>query len=292
MNENAPGKTKSISKTSVGKKDTVRKTSSTMKVVLKNKNSSTNSTDQFISSKSKSKTSVGNKNVVNKTSSKTKMDLNNQNSSSNSTDNTTSSKSKSKTSVGSKVVTKKSTGSKTKIALKNPNNYTIRKIVPAEKPELISVAKSMHQEKFGKRVQKLFSPETNAAIEAIQTGIYVGWRIPGQKWDCIRVGMDSRCFCGCNLSQHKPYCFDKRVGCLSCKCEEFQFVPGRPEDVGEFWLKKRRNFDESKWRAKCRCKCPHDDHDQKTLKCKKCSCFRFVFIVIFTSCSYFKLKKL
>ena len=278
MNKNAPGKTvssKSESKTSFTNKDGLKKTSSTMKVVLKNKNSSTNSSDRVVSSQSKSKTSIGNKEVVKNTSSKTKMVLKNQSSASNSTDKTISSKSKSKTSVSSKAVAKKTTSSKTKIALKKPTNYTIRKIVPAEKPELISVAKAMHQEKFGRRVQKLFSPETNAAIEAIQTGIYVGWRIPGQKWDCIRVGMESKCFCGCKLSQHKPHYFDKRVGCLNCKCEEFRFVPGRPEDVGEFWLKKRRNFDESKWRAKCRCKCPHDHHDQKTLKCKKCSCFRF-----------------
>ena len=48
--------------------------------------------------------------------------------------------------------------------------YTRRPIVPAEKPELLSVANAMHGKKFGKRLQKLFKPETDAALRAIRTG--------------------------------------------------------------------------------------------------------------------------
>ena len=37
------------------------------------------------------------------------------------------------------------------------SGYTKRIIKPAEKAELISVAKAMHEDKFGERVQELFA---------------------------------------------------------------------------------------------------------------------------------------
>lgn len=46
----------------------------------------------------------------------------------------------------------------------------MKPIIPAEKPELLSVAKAMHREDMGSKLQTLFQPELNAAIEAIQTG--------------------------------------------------------------------------------------------------------------------------
>ena len=157
----------------------------------------------------------------------------------------------------------------------------MRQIVPAKEAELIAVAKAMHRENFGERVQKLFEPETKAAIRALETGVYVGWRAPDQKWDCIRVADDSFCFCGHKLDVHKPYENSKsRVPCLAdgCSCKLFRFIPSRPEDVGEFWLKRRRNFDASKWRAKCRCKHAHTDHKVTGLMgCKQqgCRCRQF-----------------
>ena len=48
--------------------------------------------------------------------------------------------------------------------------YTARPIIPAEKPELISVAEAMHREKFGERLQSLFAPETEAAMKALESG--------------------------------------------------------------------------------------------------------------------------
>jgi len=54
-----------------------------------------------------------------------------------------------------------------------------------------------------------------------------------------------------------------RVPCHQpgCGCKAFAWVPSRPEDVGEYWLPKRRDFDPVTWRMKCRCKHTHEDHD-------------------------------
>jgi len=38
-------------------------------------------------------------------------------------------------------------------------------------------------------------------------------------------------------------------------------MPQRPEEVGEFWLPKRKGFDVRNWRPKCRCGHSHEDHD-------------------------------
>ncbi len=46
----------------------------------------------------------------------------------------------------------------------------MKPVIPAEKAELISVARAMNREEFGPRLQKLFHPETEAATDAIQSG--------------------------------------------------------------------------------------------------------------------------
>ncbi|XP_038646647.1 protein FAM221B-like [Scyliorhinus canicula] len=159
-----------------------------------------------------------------------------------------------------------------------PKGYTVKPIVPAEKAELISVAKAMHREQFGARVKELFDPEREAALEALQTGIYIGWRCPEYKWDCIRVGVKSKCFCGHLLAEHERFTGTSvRVPCVvaGCQCRAYAFIPSRPEDVGEFWLRKRRNFDPSAWRAKCRCKHNHEEHNvggSHSCKAGGCSC--------------------
>ena len=54
-----------------------------------------------------------------------------------------------------------------------------------------------------------------------------------------------------------------------CKCKAFAWIPSRPEDVGEFWHQRRRDFDPSTWRAKCRCKHTHEEHDPTGMRrCK------------------------
>ena len=36
-------------------------------------------------------------------------------------------------------------------------------------------------------------------------GVYIGWRCPEFKWDCQRVGVMSKCFCGHLLGEHAKY---------------------------------------------------------------------------------------
>ncbi|XP_032893664.1 protein FAM221B [Amblyraja radiata] len=153
-----------------------------------------------------------------------------------------------------------------------PKGYTVKPIVPAKEAELIAVAKAMHRDEFGTRVKELFDPEREAALDALQTGIYIGWRCPEFKWDCIRVGVKSKCFCGHLLAEHERFTGTSvRVPCsvAGCTCRAFAFIPSRPEDVGEFWLRKRRNFDPRTWRAKCRCKHNHEEHN--TTASHKCN---------------------
>ena len=167
-------------------------------------------------------------------------------------------------------------------ALVPRHQYTVKPIIPAKKAELLDVARAMHRDQFAARVKKLFDPEREAAIQAIETGIYIGWRCPGNNFDCIRVSNESRCFCGHSLNEHES--FQKKrshnLKCLStgCSCKKFAFIPSRPEDIGEWWLQKRRGFDVSTWRAKCRCKHTHEEHSPNSnRKCnvRSCTCFTF-----------------
>ncbi|XP_053152656.1 protein FAM221B isoform X6 [Hemicordylus capensis] len=148
-------------------------------------------------------------------------------------------------------------------AKKGALNYTVRPVVPAEKAELLSVAKAMHRENFGKNVKELFHLEKEAALRSIETGLYIGWRCPEYLWDCFRVGDESKCFCGHLLKQHQVY-VERRatVPCTlpGCRCPGFTFIPSHPEEVGEFWLRRRTGFDPAGWRAKCRCKHTHEEH--------------------------------
>jgi len=47
---------------------------------------------------------------------------------------------------------------------------------------------------------------------------------------------------------------------FGCPCKAYAWIPSRPEDIGEFWFQRRRGFDVSTWRAKCRCKHDHEHH--------------------------------
>ncbi|XP_044877276.1 protein FAM221B [Mauremys mutica] len=154
-------------------------------------------------------------------------------------------------------------GAKKKAAKKAAVGYSVRPVVPARRAELVAVAKAMHREQFSREVQELFHLEREAALKAMQTGLYIGWRCPEYLWDCFRVGDLSKCFCGHLLREHQVYVETcARVPCTvpSCKCQSFIFIPSRPEDVGEFWLRKRVGFDPSAWRATCRCKHSHEQH--------------------------------
>ncbi|ELT89163.1 hypothetical protein CAPTEDRAFT_105552, partial [Capitella teleta] len=108
-------------------------------------------------------------------------------------------------------------------------------------------------------------------------GVYIGWRCPEFTWDCQRVSDMSRCFCGHLLGEHAHYDSQSHaVPCRQCRCKAYQWVPSRPEEIGEFWHQRRRGFDPEAWRAKCRCKHTHEEHDPNSLhKCKACKCSSF-----------------
>lgn len=61
-----------------------------------------------------------------------------------------------------------------------------------------------------------------------------------------------------------------RVPCKAdgCPCKAYAWVPNRVEDIGEFWHQRRRDFDPTKWRPKCKCKHTNIFHDPNTRRCK------------------------
>ncbi|XP_012576758.1 PREDICTED: protein FAM221B [Condylura cristata] len=162
--------------------------------------------------------------------------------------------------------------------------YPAQPVVPATQGELVEVAKAMPREKFGAQVQYRFQWEKNTALCAIQTGLYIGWRCPHYLWDCFRIGDESKCFCGHLLKEHRIIS-DISVPCNigQCRCLMFCFIPSRPEEVGEFWLKRRATFDPKAWRAQCRCKHSHEDHAATgshpcRIKGCCCNCFESNFL--------------
>ncbi|XP_062063963.1 protein FAM221B [Lepus europaeus] len=155
---------------------------------------------------------------------------------------------------------------------------------PATQAESVEAAKTMHREQFGTRVNYVFQWEKNAALKAIQSGLYVGWRCPHYLWDCFRIRDESKCFCGHLLREHHVIS-DISVPCRvsQCRCLMFCFIPSRPEEVGEFWLKRRATFDPKAWRAQCRCKHSHEDHAATgSHPCRHpgccCNCFESNFL--------------
>ncbi|XP_072815813.1 protein FAM221B isoform X2 [Vicugna pacos] len=157
--------------------------------------------------------------------------------------------------------------------------YTVHPMIPAKQTNLVKVAKALHREKSGAQVDYLFQWEKDAALNAIQTGLYIGWRCPHYLWDCFQIGDESKCFCGHLLREHHIIS-DISVPCNvgQCRCLMFCFIPSRPEEVGEFWLKRRTTFDPRAWRAQCRCKHSHDDHTaagSHSCRVKGCSCSCF-----------------
>ena len=118
--------------------------------------------------------------------------------------------------------------------------------------------------------------EHAAATRAVESGVYIVWR--GRNGaDCARVGGKSRCFCGCPLEAHAPINAGnpQPPPCRACACPRFEYVPSRPEEVGMWWLPRRKGFDVRAWRAPCRCKHGHDAHDPVTRRCTLCGCSCF-----------------
>ncbi|CAL1545476.1 unnamed protein product [Lymnaea stagnalis] len=170
-----------------------------------------------------------------------------------------------------------------------PEGYRMRVIKPAEKYDVVSMAKAMNDD-FAPKLKELFDTETTAAIEAQKTGVYIGWRCPEFQHDCQRIHFTSRCFCDHKLSEHAPYnALSVKVPCrmVGCTCKAYMWVPNRPEDIGEFWLPKRPGFDAAAWRAKCKCKHTHNFHDpNRPHRCKTsgCSCGNFMSDFLCAAC--------
>ncbi|VEL19515.1 unnamed protein product [Protopolystoma xenopodis] len=73
-----------------------------------------------------------------------------------------------------------------------------------------------------------------------------------------------------------------------CLCKAFKFIPSRPEEFGEFWLPKRRDFDAAAYRAMCRCKHNHEKHHAHPppFRCKapNCRCPSFESVSACVAC--------
>ncbi|XP_035877808.1 protein FAM221B [Phyllostomus discolor] len=162
--------------------------------------------------------------------------------------------------------------------------YRVSPAVSTKQSEMVKVANTVHRGMFGAQVKNLFQWEKNAALSAIQTGLYIGWRCPHYLWDCFRIGDESKCFCGHLLREHQIVS-DISVPCNvnQCRCLMFCFIPSRPEEVGQFWLRRRASFDPKAWRAQCRCKHNHEDHAATgshpcRVKGCCCNCFESNFL--------------
>lgn len=124
----------------------------------------------------------------------------------------------------------------------------------------------------------LMEQERLAAVAAIQTGVYCVWRCddPRAKDFCTRIGRDHRCFCGHRMRAHDlAFLADQAQPppCLvaGCKCESFDFIPSRPEEVGDWHLVRRRGFDVQQWSVKCRCTHSHMAHACRIGRPRRCT---------------------
>ncbi|KAJ8395603.1 hypothetical protein AAFF_G00030840 [Aldrovandia affinis] len=135
----------------------------------------------------------------------------------------------------------------------NNKRYTVNHVVTETNGDVVTVARAMHRQQFARRLKKLFDPEREAAVKAIQTGTSV--QVP--------------------------------CAALSCGCKAFAFIPSRPEEVGEFWLRNRPGFDPTAWRATCRCQHSHEQHTPATgHACTRpgCRCVFFESSFLCASC--------
>eukprot|EP00435_Cladocopium_sp_Y103_P025502 s2600_g6.t1 len=104
------------------------------------------------------------------------------------------------------------------------------------------------------------------------------WRNAASGHDfCGRIGPSSRCLCGHEYSSHvwSKGRKELRPACGSCSCTGFRYMPRRPEEIGEWWLPRRKGFDIRSWRPKCKCQHSHEEHDPNTLSCRCCGCHSF-----------------
>lgn len=112
--------------------------------------------------------------------------------------------------------------------------------------------------------------ENLAASESIESGLYITW-IPQNTRDiinvemreryehhhsqCCRVAMEAPCLCGHSLADHKPvnpkskgFIIPPKCAKKGCHCFRYNYAPTRPEETGQWWLPRRKDFDLKSWR--------------------------------------------
>eukprot|EP00668_Euglena_longa_P005132 GGOE01006033.1.p1 GENE.GGOE01006033.1~~GGOE01006033.1.p1 ORF type:complete len:328 (-),score=87.28 GGOE01006033.1:174-1157(-) len=150
-----------------------------------------------------------------------------------------------------------------------------QRIVALKQPGEEGILEGLRQYGPAMGAQKMMDKEMNAALHAIESGMYVVLRSSTGE-DCIRVAPSHSCFCGHTLADHNTR--HRRVPCQQpqCRCDMFQYMFERPEEIGEYWLVRRKNFNLLEWAPKCRCKHGPKEHAPNGSKsCKKCACGAF-----------------
>jgi len=97
----------------------------------------------------------------------------------------------------------------------------------------------------------MMAAERRAAQEAAATGLYVTWRSPDDA-ECCRVSSLSQCLCGHALKAHAAVKSSRPPSCTTCSCARFRYCPARPEEVGQWHLPRRKDFDVTVWRRRVR----------------------------------------
>ena len=109
--------------------------------------------------------------------------------------------------------------------------------------------------------RKLMRLEAEAAQAAIESGVYVTWRggSADDAPECARVGPAALCLCGHALRSHAAVASSARgarvraPACSKCACSGFHYFPSRPEECGQWWLPRRKDFDLVAWRKRVQC---------------------------------------
>ena len=111
--------------------------------------------------------------------------------------------------------------------------------------------------------------EIEAAHQSIASGVYITFlpnrssSLPNSASDelingigqCCRVGSKSICLCGHALDQHVTVVVPKKIGYIKppkcstkfCRCISYSYCPSRPEECGQWWLPRRKDFNIIEW---------------------------------------------
>jgi hypothetical protein len=112
--------------------------------------------------------------------------------------------------------------------------------------------------------------ENTAAQQSMESGLYVTWmpqnisdivnpdireRYSTHHDQCCRVAMEAPCLCGHALSDHKAvnprskgFIIPPKCAKKGCNCFRYNYAPARPEETGQWWLPRRKDFNLTTWR--------------------------------------------